>query len=509
MNKNPILLAILDGFGIAEKSKTNAVTVADMKNIEKLKKEYPWVEAHASGKWVGLSEGQMGNSEVGHTHIGSGKIVMQPLSIINNALEDKTFYKNKEINNAINFAKKNSSSLHVMGMLSDGGVHSHMNHLIGVLEIASKNNFKNTYIHIIADGRDTKPRAVDKYIKILQQNIKKIGIGKIASISGRYYSMDRDQRWDRLEKAYDAIVNKKGDNFDDVLKYVEKQYSDKITDEFIVPAYNNTFKEGNIIDGDAIIFTNFRPDRAIQIASAFTNPKYLWTPKKSLKNIYFVSMMKYADSVKSDKYAFSNNKIEKPLGKIIEENGLSQLRVAETEKIAHVTYFFDGGKDVTYKNSKRLLIPSPKVATYDLKPEMAAHEITNGLIKEIEKNIHDVIILNFANADMVGHTGNLNATIKGLKVLDECIGKIYETIKKHDGTLIITADHGNAEVMVEDNIPNKKHTTNKVPIIITNKNLTLRKKDAAIVDIAPTIIDLLNIKIPKEMDRKSLIEKKK
>lgn len=509
--KKPIVLAILDGFGLDDPNKSsNAVAKANMVNVENLKKEYPWVKAHASGKWVGLPDGQMGNSEVGHIHIGAGRILYQSLSLINNALKDQSFYKNAEINNAINFAKKNNGAFHIMGMLSDGGVHSHINHFIGALETAAKAKFDNVYLHIITDGRDTKPSVAKNYIKELQKAIAKFKIGKIASISGRYYAMDRDKRWERVEKAYDAIANRKGLEFSDPLTFIDDAYKNNQTDEFIVPGFNKTLSDdAKVKSGDGVLFINFRPDRAIQLASVMTNDKYLWVPKNPLKGIYFVSMMKYADSVSSDKCAFAPAKLTNVLGEVISNNGLHQLRLAETEKIAHVTYFMDGGKDIAFKNSTRLLIPSPKVATYDLKPEMSAPKITEGLVAALDKNIYDVVIMNYANPDMVGHTGVFDATVTALKALDECILKVYEAVKKHNGTLIITADHGNAEVMIDETGgPNKKHTSQQVPIIICDKSLKLRSKDAAIADIAPTILELLNIKKPAEMTQTSLIVKK-
>ncbi len=507
MKKRPLLLAILDGFGIdSYKKLSNAVALAEMKHFEYLKNEYPYVEAHASGKWVGLPEGQMGNSEVGHLHIGGGRIIYQSLSLINNSIADKTFYKNKEIINCINYAKHNSGNFHIIGMLSDGGVHSHINHIIAALNIAKQHNLNNVYIHVITDGRDTKPKVAQKYINQLEIEIKKLKIGTIASISGRYYAMDRDKRWDRLEKAYNAIVLAKGKSITNIKKYILDQYKNGNTDEFIEPAFTIDLPNGGIVYGDGVLFANFRPDRAIQLASALTNPNYLWKPSKKIPNIYFVSMMKYADSVKSKKVAFKPLEMKNVLGKILSIQGMNQLRIAETEKIAHVTYFFDGGNDEKYLNSKRLLIPSPKVATYDLQPEMSAVKITNALIKEIKTQNYDLIILNFANPDMVGHTGDREATIKGLHTIDDCLKRIYNTLKSLNGRMILTADHGNAEVMIdEQGEPNKKHTANKVPIIITDKTIGLNPKDAAIANIAPTILELLNITIPEEMTQKSLI----
>lgn len=506
--KQPILLAILDGFGITSEQNGNAVSLANMTNIENLKNNYPWIEAHASGKWVGLPDGQMGNSEVGHLHIGAGRILYQSLSLINNAIENASFYQNQEIINAIKFAKKNNQALHILGLLSDGGVHAHINHMIEILPIAKKENFSEVYFHVITDGRDTKPDVAKNYIKTLQQAFEKYQMGQIASISGRYYAMDRDKRWERIELAYDVIVNQKGASFSDPIAYIDQEYRQNRNDEFIMPAFNQLTKHGYLKPNDAMIFANFRPDRAIQIASVITNKHYEYKPKKFVENVHFVSMMKYVDSVGSPHVAFKPIDISNGLGEWLSKSDYQQLRIAETEKYAHVTYFFDGGIDVEWEKATRILIPSPKVATYDLKPQMAAYEITNRLISEIEKQEFDVMILNFANPDMVGHTGNLTATIEALNAVDECVGKLYQAIKSVNGILILTSDHGNAEVMIdEEGGINKKHTSCVVPIIITKKDLKLIEKDGAIAQIAPTILQLLDEKIPQEMSQSSLIIK--
>lgn len=507
--KQPILLAILDGFGITNEQNGNAVSLSNMSNIENLKNNYPWIEAHASGKWVGLPDGQMGNSEVGHLHIGAGRILYQSLSLINNAIDDKSFYQNQEIINAINFAKKNNQAFHIMGLLSDGGVHAHINHMIEILQIAKNENFKEVYFHVITDGRDTKPDVAKNYIKTLQHAFEKAQIGQIASISGRYYAMDRDKRWERISLTYDVIVNQKGASFTDPIAYIDQEYASNRNDEFIIPAFNQLTSNGYLKSNDAMIFANFRPDRAVQIASAITNKNYDYKPKNFVENIYFVSMMKYAETVDSPYVAFKPIDISNGLGEWLSKKGYKQLRIAETEKYAHVTYFFDGGRDIEWENAVRILIPSPKVATYDLKPQMAAIEITERLISEIKRKEFDVMVLNFANPDMVGHTGNLNATIEALKVVDECVGKLYQVLKEENGILILTADHGNVEVMIdEEGGINKKHTSCAVPIIITKKNLTLIEKNGAIAQIAPTILQLIDEQTPEEMSQTSLIIKK-
>lgn len=525
--KQPILLAILDGWGIAPDSQGNAVADANMKFVKQLEKEYPWVQAHASGTWVGLPEGQMGNSEVGHIHLGAGRINPESLMKLNNAVKDGSIKTNEEIVAAFKNAKDNHSSLHLMGLFSDGGVHAHMDHMIAVYEAAVAYGLTNIKFDLITDGRDTAAKVAKNYIKtLLAVMAKNNNIGVIASINGRYYAMDRDKRFDRIKKAYQAMTtHENAPSFTDPLAYLDQEYAKALDDEMIVPA----FKEGveGLKAGDSVIFTNFRPDRAIQMASVMTNHDYLAWKDDAFKattflgdKIYFVSMMKYADSVTSPHIAYPPHLVKNTLGQVLSQRGYRQLRIAETEKIAHVTFFFDGGNDyfknglatddeVSLPGASIDLIPSPKVATYDLKPEMSAPEITAKLIEEVKKAEFDVIILNFANCDMVGHTGNLEATIKAVQCLDAQLAKIYNVfVKEHNGIMIITADHGNAEVMIDEKgQPNKKHTNDLVPIIITAKNLKLRQKDPAIADVAPTILELLGEEIPAEMSQPSLIEK--
>lgn len=523
--KQPVILTILDGWGLAESNEGNAVLNAEMKFVESLKKDYPWVKAHASGEWVGLPEGQMGNSEVGHIHLGAGRIKYESLSLINKVIKDKTFENTLEIKNGIKHCLDKKSAYHIMGLFSDGGVHSHMKHMFAAFEAAAKLGVKEIYLHLFTDGRDTKPTIAIEYIKELQVLIKKYKVGEIASISGRFYSMDRDKRFERTLEGYKSLVTRTCKNsFTDPIKYIQEQYELGKDDEGILPAFNSDSKNGFIKENDTVLFANFRPDRAIQMASVLTNKEYaawkddLWKELPFLGDkIYFISMMQYSESVNSNHVAFKSIEVKNGLGEWLSQKGYKQLRIAETEKIAHVTFFFDGGKDyfknglakpneITLKEASIDLINSPKVATYDLKPEMSAIEITDKLIEEINKNEFDVIVLNFANCDMVGHTGILPATIKAVKTLDNQLERIYNVAQKNNAVMVITADHGNAEVMIDqEGGPNKKHTSQPVPIIITKKDLKLKEKDAAIADVAPTILELIGCEIPKEMTQKSLI----
>lgn len=510
MTKQPILLCILDGFGVSQASTTNAISQAKTPNLDYFLQNYPHTNLHASGLWVGLPKNQMGNSEVGHLQIGAGRIIYQSLTLINKAIADKTFFKNKVIFSAIEHAKANNSKINIIGLLSDGGVHAHIDHIFALLDYCHQEKFSEVYFHVILDGRDTKPKVAINYLNQLIKKIKTLKIGHIASISGRYYAMDRDKRWDRAQIAYDAMVNSKGVDFVDPISYVTSEYNQELNDEFIIPAFNKTLKNGNISDNDTIIFANFRPDRAIQLASALTNSDYEWNKTnhiKPLNNIYFISMMYYANSVKEQGIIFPPTLISNGLGEWLSKNDLKQLRIAETEKYAHVTYFFDGGQDIEYRHEKRILIPSPKVKTYDLMPEMSANLITNRLETEIAKNEFDVIILNFANPDMVGHTGNLKATISAINTIDVCLGRIYQALKRQNGILVITADHGNAEIMIdEQGDVNKKHTSQPVPLIICDKNYRL-KDNGSLCNIAPTLLEILKIKKPQEMTADALLIK--
>ena len=488
-----VLLCVLDGVGINKDSIGNAFKNANTPNIDYLMNNYPNKEINASGNYVGLPDGQMGNSEVGHLTIGAGRIVYQSLELINKSILDGSFFENKSILNAINHCKKNNSRLHLMGLLSGGGVHSHINHIKAVLKVCKNENFSDVYFHIFTDGRDTYYEDAIKYIDELKDEIKKYSIGKICTISGRYYAMDRDKRYDRLKKAYDAICFAKGIEINDYKEYIKESYKENITDEFIVPAVLN--KEGKVDENDGIIWCNFRPDRAIEILSAITDKDFDAFEIKKLNNIYLTTMMYVSDNIKSD-IAFEKQEVVNSLGVYLSKLGKKQLRIAETEKYAHVTYFFDGGKDIKLEGCKRILIPSKKVSTYDLYPEMSAVEITEELLKEM-KNNYDFILLNFANGDMVGHTGNYEATIKAVETIDLMLGKIYTESQKLDYTLIITADHGNCEYMIKDNSEVTSHTTNKVPFIICdNEEIDMIE---GLSDIAPFILKYMDIDIPKEM----------
>lgn len=498
-----VLLCIMDGVGLSGNKNYNAVYNADTPVLNKILKEYSYSILDASGTQVGLPNGQMGNSEVGHMNIGAGRLVYQSLELINSKIKDKSFFDNKEFIKVINHVKENNSKLHLIGLLSDGGVHSHINHLFALLDLCKKENVKDVYIHIFTDGRDVSPTSGIKYIEALEKKMKKLKLGKIASISGRYYGMDRDSRWDRVKKSYDVLT--KETEVKEVKKVWRQSQKAKITDEFIVPT--RTCEGGIITDNDGIIFFNFRPDRLRQLASIFTNSKYEAFERKKIKNLKVVTMMHVTDTVLCPS-AFKLEELKNTLGEYIADKGLSQLRIAETEKYAHVTYFFDGGLEKDYENEKKILIPSPKVATYDMEPEMSAHMITASLVKEVTQNHEDLIILNFANGDMVGHTGNYEAAVKAVETVDECIGKLLSNISLDEYTVIITADHGNCEEMRnKDGSINTSHTTNPVPFIVLEKKLKLL--DGKLGDIAPTILTLMGLEVPKEMTGNILIKESK
>lgn len=501
----PVLLMILDGFGLYKDYPGNAISLAKTENLDKLYETCPHTEIYASEKWVGLPMGQMGNSEVGHLNIGAGRVVFQDLTRIGNEIDNGNFYHNQMFLKAVENAKKNNSSLHLMGLVSKGGVHSHFKHLLALIDLAKKEGLKKVYIHVITDGRDVSPDASLEDVKELEDYLKKVGVGKIADISGRYYAMDRDKRWERIKKYFDLVTEKYDNSNPNALDAIKSSYDNGVTDEFIEPVEIDC--EGKIKDGDSLIFFNFRPDRARQIVRALVDENFDGFPRKE-KNIFLVTMTQYDDTIPHTNIAYPENRPTNTLGEILEKNHLRQLRIAETEKYAHVTFFFNGGREVMFKGEDRILVQSPKVATYDLKPEMSAPEITENLIEKLRENIYDCIILNFANPDMVGHTGVIPAAIKAVETVDNCIGKILKEIKKLGGALLITADHGNCDMMLtKDNKPITSHTTNKVPFILYGvENIKLRS-EGALCDIAPTILELLNIKQPKEMTGKSLIEK--
>ncbi len=518
-----VVLCIMDGFGIREETVYgNAIKSAHTPHLDYLKREYPNILLDASEEPVGLPSGQMGNSEVGHMNIGAGRIVYQSLTMLNKKINDGSFFENEKLLGAIEHVKKYNSILHLFCLFSDGGVHSHLNHLLAMLELASKKQVKDVYLHLFLDGRDVPPVSFEKYYKILMDKCNELKIGVIASISGRYYAMDRDRNFDRVYKAYKAMVDLDGNSFDDALKYVNEEY-DRLekdgwerSDEFVSPAYNKVLKRG-IGDNDSIVFLNFRPDRAIEISTMITNYKEYEEKIEigtKLKNIYFVCMMKYSESVKGE-IAFELDNLSDTLGEFLASHNYTQLRIAETEKYAHVTFFFDGTKNydgierAKLKNCERILIDSPKVATYDLMPEMSAYLVCDRLVKEIESEKHDVIIVNFANCDMVGHTAVWDSVVKAVEVVDECVGRVYEANKKVGGTLLVTADHGNADMVydIDGNLVSS-HTTSPVPFIITDKKVILRKH-GKLADIAPTILDILGEEKPKVMTGENLIIERK
>ena len=510
MENKVTMLMILDGFGENAEEKGNAVKLANTPNIDKLMKQYPTTRIAASGLAVGLPEGQMGNSEVGHTNIGAGRIVYQELTRITKSIEDGDFFSNEEFVNAIENCKKNNSKLHILGLVSDGGVHSHIRHLFGLLEMAKRRDFEDVYIHCFLDGRDTPPASAENYITVLEEKMKEKGIGKIATISGRFYAMDRDKRWERVKKAYDAIVNGEGNKQANAINAIEGSYQKEVFDEFVEPTIitNGDKPTATISDGDSVIFFNFRPDRARQLTRAIVDPDFDGFETKKIKT-YFVCFTNYDETMPNVHIAFKKEQIKNTLGEVICKQGGKQLRIAETEKYAHVTFFFNGGEEKQYEGEDRILVPSPKVETYDLKPEMSAFEVTEKVLEAIESEKYNCIILNFANPDMVGHTGNLEAAIKAVETIDECAGKIVNAIKSKKGNLIITADHGNAEQMIDlkTGEPHTAHTTNLVPLILISEKEGLKLKQGKLADLAPTILELMNIEKPEEMTGESLIEK--
>ena len=493
---------ILDGFGYNESDYGNAIRAAKMPNLDKIRETCPKTIIGASGLDVGLPDGQMGNSEVGHTNIGAGRIVYQPLMRITNAVRDGSFFKNEALCAAIENCKENGSALHILGLLSDGGVHSHLEHIFGLIDMAKANGLSKVYLHCFMDGRDVPPSSGKGYIEKLQAKLNEAGTGKIASVGGRYYGMDRDKRWDRVERHYKALVLGDAELFENAAEAVQKSYDEGITDEFIVPFICE--KDAGIKDGDSVIFANFRPDRAREMTRAIVDEEFAGF-ERTAKKVCYVCMAQYDETLENVKVAFPPLVLKDTFGEYVAKQGLKQLRIAETEKYAHVTFFFNGGVEACYENEDRDLIASPNVATYDLQPEMSAYLVTEKLLEELDKNEHDVIILNYANTDMVGHTGVFEAAVAACEAVDECLGKVCEKVKELGGTVLITADHGNADVMLaKDGTPFTAHSTNPVPFIVYNHECELRD-GGVLADIAPTMLKLLELPQPESMTGKSII----
>ena len=506
-----LALIIMDGFGLTEKKEGNATYTADTPNIDRYLDEYPSAVLQASGEAVGLPEGQMGNSEVGHLNLGAGRVVYQEYTRINKAVDNDELVENEVLKEAISEVKEHESSLHLMGLLSDGGVHSHNRHLYGLLEMARKANLEEVYIHTILDGRDTPPRSAVTYMKELQQKIKEIGIGKIATVSGRYYSMDRDNRWDRTEKAYQALVMGEGETAPDPVTAVEQSYEEDTNDEFVLPTV--IIEDGQPIatvkDNDSFIFFNFRADRARQITRALglDNFEEFARPQKHPQDLYYVCMTEY-DEEFGLPIAFPQMQIDNILAEVLGNNSLKQLRIAETEKYAHVTFFFNGGEEKKFPGEDRKLIPSPDVATYEQKPEMSAYEVTETLLEIIEQEKYDVIILNFANPDMVGHTGFFDAAVQAVEAVDECVGQVVSALTDHGGQVLLTADHGNSEQMEDEKgEPHTAHTSNPVPLAYIGGPEGVDISSGILADIAPTMLELLGLEKPDEMTGHSLLKK--
>ncbi len=508
--KSPTLLIILDGFGISEDSKHNAIAAACTKQWDEWWKKYPHTLIDASGKSVGLPDAQMGNSEVGHIHIGAGRTISQSYTFINNAIENGDLANNKTLVNALNNLKNNDKALHIMGLLSPGGVHSHQEHLFALLKICAQKDIKRVYLHLFLDGRDTPPQSAISSLTKLEEVISEYQIGKIATISGRYFAMDRDKRWERIQPVYELLTSGKTQYcYPTASKALYDFYAKSIFDEFIPPTKIDNPPQIN--DEDTILFFNFRADRARELTRTFIDPDFTEFPKnKCLKSINFLSMTQYSTDLKTQ-IIFPPVQLHNTLGEVVATNNLSQLRIAETEKYAHVTFFLNGGREIKFPNEDRILIPSPKVATYDVQPEMSAYILTDKLIAEIDKDKYDVIVCNYANADMVGHTGNYPATIKAIEAIDESLRRLGQKVLAKNGQMLITADHGNAECMFDETTkqPHTAHTSELVPLLyVGNKNLKFKDIPGKLSDIAPTFLSLLRIKIPEEMTGQILWDKK-
>ncbi len=513
MSKKPTVLMILDGYGLNKQTKANAVALADTPVMDKLTAEYPFVEGYASGMAVGLPEGQMGNSEVGHLNMGAGRIVYQELTRITKEIEDGIFFENEALLEACRNAKENDSAIHFMGLLSDGGVHSHNTHLYGLLELAKRQGIKKVYVHCLLDGRDTPPQSAKGFAEDLEAKMAEIGVGEIATVIGRYYAMDRDNRWDRVEKAYAALTKGIGEKAASGPAGIQASYDRGENDEFVLPTVveKDGKAVGTIQDKDSVVFFNFRPDRAREITRAFCDDEFAGFEREKKLDLTYVCFSEYDITIKNKLVAFHKVSIDNTFGQWLAANGMTQARIAETEKYAHVTFFFNGGVEEPNEGEDRILVKSPKVATYDLQPEMSAYEVCDKVTDAITSGKYDVIITNFANPDMVGHTGIETAAIKAIEVVDECVGKIHEALLSADGQMFICADHGNAEQLLdyETGAPFTAHTTNPVPFVLVNydKDYTLRE-GGCLADIVPTMIEMMGKEQPEEMTGTSLLVKK-
>ena len=503
MNKTPTTLIIMDGFGLAQPSDTNAVSLAKTPVLDRLAKEYAHTTLSASGLDVGLPDGQMGNSEVGHTNIGGGRVVFQDLPRISRAIDDGSFFRNAAYNKAMDACLEKGTSLHLYGLLSDGGVHSHITHLYALLQMAKDKGLEKVYVHCFLDGRDVSPTSGKGFVAALRDKCAEIGVGKIATVMGRYYAMDRDKRWERLQLAYDAMVYGEGIQNADPVDAVAQSYANGVTDEFMEPVVCDP--AGTISDNDSVIFFNFRPDRAREITRAIVDPDFDGFQREYFPTTYICNT-EYDAAMPNVTVAWPRIRVNNGLGEYLSSLGLTQLRIAETEKYAHVTFFFNGGVETQYPGEDRVLVASPKVATYDLQPEMSAREVCDKCVERIQSGSYDVIILNFANCDMVGHTGVLSAAVKAVETVDECVGKVVDATLQMGGIAMITADHGNAEQMAQpDGSPMTAHTTNPVPFILCGAGTELRP--GRLADIAPTILDVMGLACPPEMDGRTLILK--
>ena len=506
--KKPLALIIMDGFGLRKETEGNAIAAAKHPNLDRLWATCPHTQIGASGMDVGLPDGQMGNSEVGHTNMGAGRIVYQELTRITKSIEDGEYLSNPVLLHAMENAKKPGAALHLMGLLSDGGVHSHIHHLFGLIEMAKKVGVEKVYIHCFMDGRDVPPTSGAEYIEELQKELEKTGVGKIATVSGRYYAMDRDNRWERVVKAYDAMVNGEGVKAPDPAAMMRQSYADGVTDEFIVPAVVTEGAE--VKSGDSVIFFNFRPDRARELTRTLVDPDFAgFERKKGFFPLTYICMTQYDATMPNVEVAYAPQSLANTFGEYISKNGLTQLRIAETEKYAHVTFFFNGGVEAPYPGEDRALIPSPKVATYDLQPEMSAYLVTDEVVKRIRSGKYDVIILNYANCDMVGHTGVFEAAVKAVEAVDTCLGRTLAAIEEMGGRAFVTADHGNADMMTdEEGNPFTAHTTNPVPFIAVGfpEGTKLLPHGGRLADIAPTMLQALGLPQPAEMTGRSMLE---